>query len=46
MPVDMAPGTVTAVPAIASGAEAIRVAREFAALEAAAEALPPNHGQI
>ena len=54
VPVDMAPGTVTAVPAIASGAEAIRVAREFAALDPglvipyqqAFEVLPPNHGQI
>ena len=31
MPVDMTTGTVTAVPVVASGAEAIRVAREFAA---------------
>jgi len=31
VPVDMTTGTVTAVPVVASGAEAIRVAREFAA---------------
>jgi alkylation response protein AidB-like acyl-CoA dehydrogenase len=33
VPVDMTTGTVTAVPVVASGAEAIRVAREFAALD-------------
>jgi len=31
VPVDMTTGTVTAVPVVASGAEAIRVVREFAA---------------
>ena len=48
------PQNPPAVPAIASGAEAIRVARELAALDPglvipyqqAFEALPPNHGQI
>ena len=40
MPVDMTAGTVTAMPVMASGAEAMRVARELAALDA------PNHGQI
>ena len=46
----MTTGTVTAGPVIASGAEAIRVAREFAASIAGNYlfngTLSPNHGQI
>jgi hypothetical protein len=59
LPADPAPRTVpVAVPVIASGTEAIRVARKFAASIAQAPqshhvgnyllngVLPPNHGQI
>jgi hypothetical protein len=41
VPVDMTTGTVTAGPVIASGTEAIRVAREFAASIAAGVASDP-----
>jgi hypothetical protein len=46
MSVDTAPGsataTRTAVPLIASGAEALRAAREYLLNDV----LPPNHGQL